>query len=336
MNIINYPYAAIHKLNTSVSADEVFGLYGAQAKTGMNNYMLRLGGYMDSLWEFYLKYLKNWKMISAFFAAFCRGSSEVRASSFSVPQTASWKSYRRALSSDVYFRTGMDEIFDQLSLAGVIRNHDFSETEAYGNLSFEYPDTNERESNSFFSKLDKLLSNPGNLKLSYTITANDNGSFDISIASGVQVSYYFQTNTFTSKDGTSFLVKDMQGPLEDLEKRGLISSLNFNPTAGSRKVDFVYSNRAIRDCLITAGNILEARVWHEAEKAGYFDSLQANFSFSWPDSRISNELDVILTKGLTTLVISCKTAKFNKEHLYEIADLSRRFSVNSIPVIIYS
>ena len=83
-------------------------------------------------------------------------------------------------------------------------------------------------------------------------------------------------------------------------------------------------------------NILEARVWHEAEKAGYFDSLQANFSFSWPDSRISNELDVILTKGLTTLVISCKTAKFNKEHLYEIADLSRRFSVNSIPVIIYS
>jgi hypothetical protein len=116
----------------------------------------------------------------------------------------------------------------------------------------------------------------------------------------------------------------------------MISSLRFNPTSGSCFVSFTYNNRAVRDCLTTAGNILEAYVWHAAEQTGYFDSLQANFSFRWHNSNVSNELDVILTHGLTTLVCSCKTSKFNKEHLYEIADLSRRFSVNSKPVIIYS
>jgi len=51
---------------------------------------------------------------------------------------------------------------------------------------------------------------------------------------------------------------------------------------------------------------------------------------------VKNELDLILTKGLTTLVVSCKTAKFNKEHLYEIKYLTDRFSLGSKAVILYS
>ena len=50
----------------------------------------------------------------------------------------------------------------------------------------------------------------------------------------------------------------------------------------------------------------------------------------------ADELDVVMTKGITTLVCSCKTSKMCKEHLYEIESLARRFSVKSKPVIIYS
>ena len=35
-------------------------------------------------------------------------------------------------------------------------------------------------------------------------------------------------------------------------------------------------------------------------------------------------------------MISCKTAKFKKEHLYEIKYLTERFSLNSKAVIVYS
>lgn len=339
INIMNYPCAAIHRLNTSVSAGEIFGLYGAQEKSGTENYMSRLGSDMDHLWDFYRKYRTDWEMISTFFQEYAQGSSEVHISGISVPTKPEipWKTYRRSGSSELYRITGIEEILCQLQDIGLIRKLVLQETEAYGNLSFEYPIDSGLVSNTLIPKIDDLLANPGNLKLKYRITPKSAGTYDIDITSGVQVSWYFKTNTFRSPvSKREFEVRDMENPLRELETAGMISSLRFNPTSGSCFVSFTYNNRAVRDCLTTAGNILEAYVWHAAEQTGYFDSLQANFSFRWHNSNVSNELDVILTHGLTTLVCSCKTSKFNKEHLYEIADLSRRFSVNSKPVIIYS
>ena len=338
INIMNYPCAEIYRLNTSLTAGEVFGLYGAQAKSGKENYMQRLGGSMDKLWDFYRKYRTDWEMISTFFSAHASGSSEVHITDFVIPQQAEWMTYRRTLSSDVYFSTGMNEVLDTLAHEGLIRNLTFNETEAHGNLAFEYPDTAAGKfSNNLVFRLDTLLSNLGNIKLKCSITSKSSGTYNIDIASGIYVFASIKSNTYKNNESQkAFEFKNMEHPLRDLEALGLISSLSFSLSNDFGKISFVYSNRAVRDCLTTAGNILEAKVWHEAEKTGYFDSLQANFSFHWQDSSVSNELDVILTKGLTTLVISCKTSKFNKEHLYEIADLSRRFSVNSKPVIIYS
>ena len=75
----------------------------------------------------------------------------------------------------------------------------------------------------------------------------------------------------------------------------------------------------------------------QANEIGYFDDVKANFEFNWSeDSTVQNELDLVLTKGLTTLVVSCKAAKYNKHHLYEVRYLADRFSVNSKAVIIYS
>ena len=84
-----------------------------------------------------------------------------------------------------------------------------------------------------------------------------------------------------------------------------------------------------------AGNILELYIWTEARQTYAFDDVQANFSFAWKEN-VKNELDVVATQGLTSLVISAKTGSMNKEHLYELSELASRFSVNSIPVIVYS
>ncbi|MBR5312136.1 MAG: hypothetical protein IKU40_04560 [Clostridia bacterium] len=339
INIMNYPCAAIHRLNTSVSAGEIFGLYGAQEKSGTENYMYRLGSDMDNLWDFYRKYRTDWEMISAFFMEYAKGSSEVHVSGFPVPANPEipWKTYRRSGSSELYRITGIEEILGRLQDVGLIRKLVLQETEAYSNLSFEYPVGNEAASGCLITQLDDLLTNLGNLKLKYRITPKSAGVYDIDIASGVQVSRHFKTDTFRNICGKKeFRLRNMEDPLRELEKLGIISSLTFDHADVSCFVSFIYSSRAVRDCLTTAGNILEAYVWHTAERTGYFDSLQANFSFRWHDSSVSNELDIILTKGLTTLVCSCKTAGLCREHLYEISDLTRRFSVNSKPVIIYS
>ena len=100
-------------------------------------------------------------------------------------------------------------------------------------------------------------------------------------------------------------------------------------------IEFSYANLAVRDCLVNAGNVLELYAWYAALQSGEFDDCRANLAFRWEEG-VENELDLILTKGLTTLVVSCKTAKFNKSHLYEIRCLTDRFSLNSRAVIIYS
>ena len=121
----------------------------------------------------------------------------------------------------------------------------------------------------------------------------------------------------------------------DLTPAGIIRKLQYDVYEGKSFISFLYCFPEIRECLGTAGNILELYTWYEAKKTRFFDDCAANFSFNWKEG-IKNELDVILTKGLSSLVISCKTAKFNKEHLYEVKYLTDRFSLNSTPVIIYS
>ena len=173
INIMNYPCAAIHRLNTSVSAGEIFGLYGAQEKSGTENYMYRLGSDMDNLWDFYRKYRTDWEMISAFFMEYAKGSSEVHVSGFPVPANPEipWKTYRRSGSSELYRITGIEEILGRLQDVGLIRKLVLQETEAYSNLSFEYPVGNEAASGCLITQLDDLLTNLGNLKLKYRITA---------------------------------------------------------------------------------------------------------------------------------------------------------------------
>ena len=100
-------------------------------------------------------------------------------------------------------------------------------------------------------------------------------------------------------------------------------------------IRFLYANPALRTCLATAGNILELYIWMEAKHAHAFDHVLPNLSFVWKEG-IDNELAVILTKGLTSLIVSAKTARFNREHLYEIKYLTERFSLNSKPVIVYA
>lgn len=338
MNIANYPYALIHRLNTSISASEVFELYGANEKSSEASYMLGLSNYMESLWAFYQNHCDEWEMISSFFESFGRGSSEFHISNFSIAE-ARWSPYKKQVSFDACKKAGIFDILFKLEENGIIKNYSCMQTEAFTNISFMYPVVAQgKYNNIFYQKFGELLNNLGDTRLVCAVKSQPNNVFDVDMMSGLKVFRNFkQSGMFTNRSETkSFAVKEMEAPLKELEERQLISSLEFKSTDETYYVNFTYNSSAIRDCLTTAGNILEAYVWYEAEKTGIFDSVKTNYSFMWANSTVSNELDIILTKGLTTIVCSCKTAKMAKEHLYEVAELSRRFSVGTKPVIIYS
>ena len=137
--------------------------------------------------------------------------------------------------------------------------------------------------------------------------------------------------------GKRFAYASVIPALVDLQDAGFITDLEYNalPEQLPAAIKYIYSDLAVKDCLTTAGNVLELYAWSAARQTGYFDDCRANLSFRWQEG-VKNELDLILTKGLTTLVVSCKTAKFKKEHLYEVKYLTERFSLNSKAVIVYS
>ena len=132
--------------------------------------------------------------------------------------------------------------------------------------------------------------------------------------------------------------KEAMPILYSLERKGLVF-ITKDPGTGDNpgELECLCACPGLLKLLMKAGNVLEAYVWYAAKKTGAFDDVRANFKFSWTDPDICNELDVILTRGLSSTVISCKTTnKTENMHLYEVKYLTEHFTVNSRAVIVYA
>ena len=175
-NILNYPCASIYHLNTSLSADDVFGLYGAKSKGNTDNYMLRLRPHMDKLWQFYNNHSDSWEMISSFFEAFGTGSSEFHISDLVVNNGMG--KFKRQVSTVICEKTGIFDILEQMQQRGIISDFSHEQWEAYTNISFSYPIMAQGRSNNVFSqKFTDLLNNLGDVYLECTIKPKQNNKY---------------------------------------------------------------------------------------------------------------------------------------------------------------
>lgn len=100
-----------------------------------------------------------------------------------------------------------------------------------------------------------------------------------------------------------------------------------------------YLDPLLRTCAQKAGNLLEIMVLLQARACEldgetYFDDCQMSVSIDWdgvvhqltqqiPDT--SNEIDVIATRGLVSLFISCKNGEIGEEELYKLNTVASRF-----------
>lgn len=342
-NVMNYPLVPIYKLNTYVSADETFGLFGASKKDEADNYMLYLSRYIDTLGDFYLKQsdkwrngTDSWQRIADFFMTQCRTTPEVSISHFTLK--SSWSNMKLKISPDRYYSTGLAEVMRKLELAGIIKNVTISETEADCTLSLSYRGVVRLNDGTSFNPLKDdlpyLFERVSRSRFTCRIDSFSNGEYHIEISSGLNVNVMYHEDENIEKRVAD--LEYMKPHLRALQESGIITDLDISTEKNNTYLYFTYRNTAIRDCFAKGGNILEAYVWSEAEKTGFFDSVQSNYSFSWSNPNVTNELDVVLTHGMTTLVCSCKSGRIDKNHLYEIAALTNQFSVNTKPVLICS
>lgn len=132
-------------------------------------------------------------------------------------------------------------------------------------------------------------------------------------------------------------------------EKNLIESLNGKPFTSESEdgvqIAFAYQNRAIKECLMKEGNILEAYVYHSIWKNVLPDDVKLNVAFMW-DSRgeaesfrkgvIRNEIDLVCTYNMQTFFISCKQSMPQTAFLQEIQYFADYFGIDGKAILITS
>lgn len=152
----------------------------------------------------------------------------------------------------------------------------------------------------------------------------------------MQVNPGFQETAKTARMAISRKALRDRKILHALQKKGLILDVRESDS----DVSFVPKNQQVRECLSKAGNLLELMVTYYAKTVTdsngvliYNDVITGAF-IDW-DSEIhnmkdvvkdtTNEIDVILMKGLIPVFVSCKNGSVDQNELYKLHTVARRF-----------
>ena len=112
-----------------------------------------------------------------------------------------------------------------------------------------------------------------------------------------------------------------------LQEAGAISELSIE----NDNLVFRFSNGFLKEAITTVGMCLELMIYIGALDCGSFDHADMSVVFDWdgimhPNEQDTvNEIDVVMTRGLSPLFVSCKSAKPDTRDLYEIWYLAKRF-----------
>lgn len=114
--------------------------------------------------------------------------------------------------------------------------------------------------------------------------------------------------------------------LRAMEKIGFLQNLEIVP---DESVSFRFRDGQVRAWLRDVGSVLELYVYKACLDTGLFHDVRTSAVVDWEadggNKAVSNELDVMCTRGVTPVFISCKTCDVKTEALNELAILRDRF-----------
>ena len=114
--------------------------------------------------------------------------------------------------------------------------------------------------------------------------------------------------------------------LKAFEDIGFIEGLKVE---SGKSVAFKFRDANVRAWLRDVGSVLELYVYKACVDVGIFGDVISSAVVRWDDvvghGSVTNEIDVMATRGVTPLFISCKTCEIKTEALNELAILRDRF-----------
>jgi len=118
--------------------------------------------------------------------------------------------------------------------------------------------------------------------------------------------------------------------LRALENAGIMRDLRIR---SGESVAFTFYDATVRKWLRDVGSALEMYTYKACLDTGLFDDVRVSAIVDWNGEKaqkdsVTNELDVMCTRGVVTYFISCKTGSVQTEALNELAVLRDRFGSN--------
>ncbi len=145
--------------------------------------------------------------------------------------------------------------------------------------------------------------------------ADSEGRFSLSVSGG-----------YTVRGERAAHISAPEEALRDLEEIGFLSELEI---IREKSVSFRFRNAQIRTWLRDVGSVLELFIYKACLDTGLFQDVITSAVVDWDGSgrqnAVTNELDVMCTRGITPVFISCKTCDVKTEALNELAILRDRF-----------
>ena len=124
--------------------------------------------------------------------------------------------------------------------------------------------------------------------------------------------------------------------LRSLEQIGFLEDCRFD--AENDRVSFRFADQQVRTWLRDVGSVLELYMFKSCLDAGIFRDVVCSAIVDWDGTNtrgsVSNEIDVVASRGVVPLFVSCKACEVKTEALNELAILSDRFGGKAAKAVI--
>lgn len=124
--------------------------------------------------------------------------------------------------------------------------------------------------------------------------------------------------------------------MRELERMGAIN--NFRFSNNKSRIEFEFADKVTANLLVNEGVWLELAVYLAAKRSNKFADVQTSVKFVWDipsggetlgsivsDSTPRNEVDVVLTRGVMPVFVSCKTRVPVNDDLNELYAIKQKF-----------
>lgn len=131
---------------------------------------------------------------------------------------------------------------------------------------------------------------------------------------------------YTVKGERGSRISAPEAALIGLEKIGMLRNLAISR---GERVTFDFADAQVRTWLRDIGSVLELYVYKACLDTGIFQDVRTSVVVDWEGDfqrdNVTNEIDVMATRGIVPVLISCKTCDVSTEALNELAILRDRF-----------